>query len=178
VNPSWGTFDYPGRNASALRPNLEATWDREARATWQAAQALARVPGVRPPADDAQLLAWAQGRATTGARYEGIVLAELRQRWEERRRPVAPKPPPMLGEVGPWRQDGIGRWGRHAIKRGRTHVGALVYVRRDYRDWSAWWSAWRIGGLGDPPRGMTAPGEREIKAAVDAWLVGRRVRLG
>jgi hypothetical protein len=83
----------------------------------------------------------------------------------------------MLGEVGPWRE-GVGRWSRHAIKRGRTHVEPLVYVRRDWQGWSAWWSAWRIGGLGEPPRGMVAPGEREIKAAVDAWLVGRRVRLG
>lgn len=156
-NPTFASWNYDGRNGSELAPNIARVLDRRWMADWQELRAIARQP--RAP-------------------VEGIILLELRARWEERRRRVRPVAlPPMLGEVGPWRE-GVGHWARHAIKRGRTHVEPLVYVRRDWQGWSAWWSPWRIDGLGDPPRGMNAPGEREIKAAVDAWLVGRRVRLG
>jgi len=158
MNPAFGSYDYPGRGGSELRPNIEAALDRRWIADWQELRAIARQP--RAPVD-------------------GIILLELRARWEARRRPVVVEAPP-LGTVGPWRdrpQFGQPAQARHAIKRGREHIASLVYVRRDYRGWSAWWCEWRIDGL-TAPKHMTAATEPEIKALVDGWLRAAGVRVG
>lgn len=167
------------RGESSLRPDLATILDRESWAAWRAIQALARVPGIRPPADPARWLEWANGGATDGDRYEGIVAQELRERWHERRRPVVREVPP-LGTVGPWREGwryGQRSWSRHAIRKGREHVEPLVYIRSGHRQWSAWWSAWKIAGLVAPAEVLTGRTEGEVRAAVDAWLTGARVRL-
>jgi hypothetical protein len=64
-NPTFATFDYPGRGGSDLAPNLSAILDRRWLADWRELRSLAR----QPVGD-----------------YQGIVLQELRARWEARRR--------------------------------------------------------------------------------------------
>lgn len=162
---------------SDLRPNLEADLDRRALSAWRDLRALSRVPGERPPADRAQWPAWARGEATAGPRYDGIVLAELRERWAARRLPVVIEPQP-IGSVAPWREFvkyGRWLWGRAAIRRGYTHIEPVVWIEPQYGGHRASWAAWRIPGLvALPCVGRTV---EEVRASVDAALRGQRVTL-
>ena len=179
MNPAYASWPFDGRGAPDRAPNIGRWLDRRWLADWRALRSIARVPVDLPPADHAQLAAWAKGEPTTGPRWERAVDVELRQRWEARRREPEPPPRPPLGEVGPWRHrpQAWQRWARHAVKRGREHVHPLVYLRPEYGGKvAAEWCEWRIDGLVKPPRLVGS--EAEVKAAVDAWLVGQRVTGG
>ena len=174
-NPAFGSFDYPGRNGSELRPNIEAALDREALSAWRALQALARVPGVRAPADRAQWGAWASGEPTSGPRYESAADAAIRARWAARRVPKpAPVVPPWL-VLGPWRR--VDRWSRATWVRcpitfGRERKTGAVEV-------SLYSPRWEVGswprGAGERPalRGEATA----VLAACDAALTAAGVRL-
>lgn len=163
------------RGESDLRPNIEATMDRRALSAWRDLRALSRVPGERPPADRDGWTAWARGEATAGPRYEGIVLAELRARWIERRRPVY-RPPTMIGAVAGWcefHKYGRSVWGRAAIKHGRTHVEPVVWIVPCYHGFRAEWAEWRIPGL--VPLACESRTVEAVRLLVDGRLRGERV---
>lgn len=174
MNPHFGHFPtdpFPERPR-----DLSVPLNRQALDRWRELRSLARVPGERPPRDQAQWLAWANGERTTGPRWESLDAAELRARQVERRTRPEVAPPP-LGLVSPWSPSWWGVSyvpGRFAIKNGRQHRSPVVRVVPTYRNWyRADWSAWRIDGLEAVPcEGQT---EAAVCAMVDAALRAQRV---
>ena len=148
MNPTYGTYDYDGRNGSELAPNIARVLDRRWMQDWQELRSIARQP--RAP-------------------VEGIILQELRARWEERRRRVRPVAPAWF-ILGPWAPDTrYPGWFRAKVDRKTPEVLVRSYNGR-YE--VIWWPR----GCGDRP---TVRGTWEaVRAACDAGLRAAGVRLG
>ena len=140
MNPTFASWNYDGRNGSELAPNLSAILDRRWMQDWQELRSIARQP--RAP-------------------QEGIILLELRARWEERRRRVRPVAPAWL-TLGPWMPDTrYPGWFRAKVGRKTPEVLVRGYNGR-YE--VIWWPR----GCGDRP---TVRGTWEaVRAACDAGL--------
>ena len=147
MNPHFGLYDYPGRNGSELRPNIESILDRRWMQDWQELRSIARQP--RAP-------------------VEGIILQELRARWAERRSRAKPIPAPWL-ILGPWAPDTrYPGWFRAKVGRKTPEVLVRCYSGR-YE--VIWWPR----GCGDRP--TVRGGWEAVKAACDAGLRAAGVGL-